>query len=132
MDLVNQERFSRGLAPLAVNLTLNYAAWQHSNQMAVRSKAFPSNPAQALQHTLFGVTGPTVSSRLDFAGYDNWLAYGENIAFGYTTAIAVMQGWMNSPGHRANILNPNFKEIGVAVATNAQGFLFWTQEFGSR
>lgn len=131
-DLVNQERLSQGLAPLVVNSTLNYAAWLHSNQMAVRSRAFSNNPAQAMQHTLLGVNAPTVGSRLDFAGYDNWQSFGENIAFGYPTAIEVMQGWMNSPGHRANILNPNVAEIGIGVVTNAQGYLFWTQEFGSR
>jgi uncharacterized protein YkwD len=131
-NLVNQERLSRGLAPLTVNVTLNYAAWYHSNQMALRSKAFPGNPSSAMQHTLFGANSPTVSSRLDFAGYDNWLTFGENIAFGYPTAIEVMQAWMNSQGHRANILNPNFTEIGIGVAANAQGHLFWTQSFGSR
>lgn len=132
VDLVNQERFSRGLAPLTVNVTLNYAAWYHSNQMAVRSRATAGDPSSAMQHTLYSGNGPTVGSRLDFAGYDNWQSYGENIAFGYATAIEVMQGWMNSPGHRANILNPNFREIGIGVVTSSQGYLFWTQEFGSR
>jgi len=130
--LVNQQRALAGLAPLTVNPTLAYAAWFHSNQMATRSNAMPSNPGAAMQHTLFGVVAPTPATRLDYAGYDNWWTYGENIAFGYATAAAVMQAWMNSPGHRANILNPNFKEIGVGVVANAQGFLYWTQEFAAR
>jgi len=85
-----------------------------------------------MQHILYGVNAPTPATRLDYAGYDNWMTYGENIAFGYSTAAAVMQAWMNSPGHRANILNPNFKEIGVGVVANAQGYLYWTQEFAAR
>ena len=131
VDLVNQERTSRGLLPLTINTTLNYAAWFHSNQMATRSNR-SADPGSAMQHTLYGVNAPTPASRLDYAGYDDWRTYGENIAFGYATAVAVMQAWMNSPGHRANILNPDFTEIGVGVASNAAGFLFWTQEFGTR
>jgi len=130
--LVNQQRASFGLAPVTINSTLAYAAWFHSNQMATRSNAMPGNPGAAMQHTLYGVNAPTPTSRLDYAGYDNWMAYGENIAFAYATAEAVMQAWMNSPGHRDKILNPNFKEIGVGVAANAQGYLFWTQEFAAR
>ncbi len=132
LNLVNQERTSRGLTPLAFDPTLTYAAGFHSTQMATRSNAMPSNPGAAMQHTLFGVNAPTPASRLDYAGYDDWWTYGENIAFGYNTAASVMQAWMNSPGHRANILNPNFTQIGVGVVTNAAGYLFWTQDFGSR
>lgn len=132
VDLVNQERTSRGLTALTVNMRLNYAAWFHSNQMATRSNATPSNPGAAMQHTLFGVNAPTPASRLDAAGYDDWWTYGENIAFGYATAQAVMQAWMNSSGHRANILNPDFTEIGVGAVANSAGYLFWTQEFGTR
>jgi uncharacterized protein YkwD len=132
VDLVNQQRALADVAPLTINPTLAFAAWFHSNQMATRSNAMPGNPGAAMQHTLFGVVAPTPAARLDYAGYDNWWTYGENIAFGYATAAAVMQAWMNSPGHRANILNPNFKEIGVGAVANAQGFLYWTQEFAAR
>jgi len=129
---VNTERLSRGLAPLTVNLTLNHVAWFHSNQMAIRSNATPASPSSAMQHLLLGAAAPTVSGRFDLAGYDNWQSFGENIAFGYQTAIEVMQAWMNSAGHRENILSPNFTEIGIGVVANAQGYLFWTQSFGSR
>src|SRR5262245_61108616 len=84
VDLVNQERMSRGLAPVTFDATLTFAAAFHSRQMATRSNAMPANPVNAMQHTLFGVTAPTPESRLDLAGYDNWSAFGENIAFGYT------------------------------------------------
>jgi uncharacterized protein YkwD len=132
VGLVNQQRALAGLAPLTINPTLAYAAWFQSNQMATRSNAMPGNPGATMQHTLYGVAAPTPTSRLDYVGYDDWRTYGENIAFGYATAAAVMQAWMNSPGHRANILNPNFTEIGVGVVANAHGYLYWTQEFGAR
>ena len=132
VNLVNQERTRRGMAALTIDARLTFAAGFHSTQMATRSNALPSNPGAAMQHTLYGVNAPTPASRLDYAGYDDWWTYGENIAFGYTTAASVMQAWMNSPGHRANILNPDFTQIGVGAATSAAGYLFWTQEFGSR
>jgi len=56
------------------------------------------------------------------SGYDTWTrsyAYGENIAFGYSSAAEVVAAWMNSPGHRANILSPFFTEIGVSVLADA-------------
>jgi uncharacterized protein YkwD len=130
--LVNLERTSRGLAPLTINSRLSYAAGFHSTQMANRSNASPNDPFSAMQHTLYGVDAPTPASRLDHAGYDNWLTYGENIAFGYVTAASVVQAWMNSPGHRANILDANFKEIGVGLVTDATGYQYWTQVFGAR
>jgi uncharacterized protein YkwD len=132
VDLVNAERASLGLAPVTFDATLTYAAGFHSTQMATRSNAMRSNPGNAMQHTLYGVMAPTPASRLDFAGYDDWRTYGENIAFGYTTALSVMQAWMNSPGHRENILNPAFTQIGVGIVADSAGYLFWTQEFGAR
>src|ERR671938_25936 len=57
---------------------------------------------------------------------------GENIAYGYPTPAQVMQGWINSPGHRANLLMVAYKAIGVGVAQNSDGLLFWVQDFGSR
>lgn len=76
--------------------------------------------------------GVTMRNRIEAAGYANWTTIGENIAFGYSTPAEVMVGWMNSPGHRANILNCAFKELGVGVARNSSGTLLWTQNFGSR
>ena len=51
---------------------------------------------------------------------------GENIAMGYSSAQKVMQGWMNSSGHRANILNPSFTQIGVGYVADGH---YWTQQF---
>ena len=66
-------------------------------------------------------------------GYAGWSAVGENIAAGYATPEDVVAGWMASPGHRANILSPNFSEIGIGVSAGGGQFgTYWTQEFGAR
>jgi uncharacterized protein YkwD len=134
LTLVNQERASAGLAALTLNVQLNYAADIHSVDMATISNV-TGDPFKAHQHTLYGTQQPTLSNRLDLAGYDSFtrsFASGENIAFGYTSAQAVMNAWMNSPGHRANILSANFKEIGISVRADSRGQLFFTQVFGKR
>ncbi|MCS7023011.1 MAG: CAP domain-containing protein [Gemmataceae bacterium] len=131
--LVNQERARAGLPALAVSGRLNQAAYLHTLDMVTISDRY--GPFTAHQHTLFGTTRPTIIDRLDAAGYDQWsrsFSYGENIAFGYTSPAAVMAAWMSSPGHRANILNPNFTEIGVSALQDAAGRLFFTQNFGRR
>jgi uncharacterized protein YkwD len=53
------------------------------------------------------------------------------VAYGQRTPAEVMDAWMNSPGHRANILNCQFKEIGVGVVPDSNGRLYWTQDFGA-
>lgn len=131
VQLVNAERARAGLAPLAVNPALNAAAAFHSQDMAALSPIVGG--VAAMRHTLYGTARPEVSNRLDLAGYDTWtrsFSYGENIAYNFLTAQAVMTAWMNSSGHRANILNPNFTEIGVAVRADASGALYFTQDFG--
>jgi uncharacterized protein YkwD len=79
--------------------------------------------------------GSTPGQRITQTGYQ-WRTWGENIAYGYTTAEQVMQGWINSPGHRANILNKNFNEIGVgyfvAKSSGKNGTAYWVQDFGAR
>jgi len=59
----------------------------------------------------------------------SWRAWGENIAAGQRTPEIVVDAWMNSPGHRANILSPNFSKIGVGYVTNSSGRPYWTQIF---
>ena len=98
------------------------------------------NPAMVLPDAMAGIqnlthTGSGASSpgdRMKAAGYDVSGGWAENIARGYTTADAVMQGWMGSTGHRANILNCSLKAIGVGVARSKDGQLYWTQDFGAR
>ncbi len=127
VTLVNQQRAAMGLAALGVSPILNYAAKLHSDQMAQQSNV--QGLVEAMSHTLYGVALPTMSSRDAYAGYE-YTAIGENIAFGYTGATDVMAAWMNSSGHRANILDANYTEIGVSVKANPDGILYFTQEFG--
>jgi uncharacterized protein YkwD len=118
--LTNQVRAQNGLAPLAASGQLVTAAQVHSTDMA---------RANVLAHDLPGVAMPTPESRAAAVGYDfSW--FGENIAYNYADPESVLRGWMQSPGHRENILNPNFTELGVGIAWNGLGEPYYTQEFG--
>ena len=84
-------------------------------------------------HKYFDHTGLDKSSpgiRMDRAGYDADSGWAENIAYGFPTPEAVMNKWMNSPGHRQNILDCGLKALGVGVAKAADNSLYWTQDFG--
>ncbi|MGW7526825.1 CAP domain-containing protein [Streptomyces sp. NPDC054783] len=116
VQLVNAERAKVGCRPLTVNAKLAKAAQAHSADMAAH---------QNMSHT--GSDGSSPGDRITRAGY-SWSSYGENVAYGYATPDQVMTGWMNSPGHRANILDCSFTEIGVGLA---QPGSYWTQDFGS-
>src|SRR5439155_23515558 len=76
-----------------------------------------------------GPDGVAPGQRIEKQGYD-WSWWGENIAWGYSTPEVVVQGWMSSPGHRANILNPRFLDLGIGVAL-LNGKTFMTQDFAS-
>ena len=117
VTLVNQERAKQGLAPLKENLELSNVAKLKSEDMANKN--------------YFSHTSPTYGSPFDMMKKFGitYNAAGENIAMGQQTAASVMTGWMNSPGHKANILSANFTEIGVGVAKNADGTIYWTQQF---
>lgn len=115
--LVNKERAKVGCRAVKINKKLTTAALKHSKDMAAHRN---------MSHT--GSDGSNPGQRITRAGYQ-WRTYGENVAYGYTTSTKVMKGWMNSPGHKANILNCSFKEIGVA---RAQPGNYWTQVFGTR
>jgi uncharacterized protein YkwD len=122
LTLVNQQRAANGLPALNRDSALDSAAYQHSNDMAT---------SNTFSHT--GSDGSTPGQRINAAGY-YWYTCGENIAAGQSSAQAVMDAWMNSSGHRANILSPDFKDIGIAVvyrAGSAYGY-YWTQDFGAR
>lgn len=128
LDLVNQQRLAAGLAPLQWSVQLAFGADVHSRNMA--SMATVVGPSAAMAHLLLGVNAPTLGSRADLAGYD-YRALGENVAYGYASAAAVVDAWMNSPGHRANILSTSFTQVGIAVAYSAHGLPYYTQFFGS-
>ncbi|MGJ5757036.1 CAP domain-containing protein [Streptomyces galbus] len=119
LALVNQERRTAGCAPLTQNDRLRDAAQAHSDDMAGRDFFDHVNP-----------DGADPGRRITAAGY-RWSTYGENIAKGQQTARSVMTSWMNSPGHRANILNCAFKNLGVGVH-QGDGGPYWTQDFGTR
>ncbi|MFE2276648.1 CAP domain-containing protein [Streptomyces sp. NPDC059454] len=116
VELVNAERAEAGCSPVKVNTTLTRAAQDHSEDMAASG---------TMSHT--GSDGSSPGDRITRAGY-SWSTYGENVAYGYSTPEQVMTGWMNSPGHKENILNCAFKEIGVGLA---QPGSYWTQDFGT-
>ncbi|WP_304507680.1 CAP domain-containing protein [Anaerotignum sp.] len=110
VDLVNAERAKAGLSPLQLDLSVTKAA-------QVRAKEIQSS----FSHTR--PDGRSCFTALDEAGV-SYRGAGENIALGQRTPEQVMNDWMNSDGHRRNIMNPNFKYIGVGVDGNA-----WTQLF---
>ena len=120
LDLTNAERANAGCPALQLNQTLNVAADGHSEDMAARNYFSHNDPEG---------NGPGV--RIDAAGYQG-RGWGENIAAGYRSAAAVVEGWMNSDGHRRNILNCNFNELGVGYAEGGSYGVYWTQVFGTR
>jgi uncharacterized protein YkwD len=110
--LLNGERADHGLAPLAVNERLGAAASAFAQDLVAGSY---------FSHT--GRDGSDVLDRIERTGYiqpDREWALGENLAWG-TGALAtpgsIMQAWMNSPGHRENILNPSYREIGIGIVS---------------
>jgi uncharacterized protein YkwD len=115
LTLVNKVRATAGCKALTSNSRLVLAARRHSQFMADSGK-----------HGHDGIGDGTPQDRIEKAGY-SWRGWGENIAWGYRTADSVMDGWMNSSGHRANILNCAYVEIGVGVD---RGGTNWTQDFG--
>ncbi|WP_433356721.1 CAP domain-containing protein [Micromonospora saelicesensis] len=117
VDLVNAERAKAGCKALSIDDKLMTAAQRHSQDQADH---------QNMSHT--GSDGSNAGTRLDRVGY-TWRTYGENVAWNQKTPAAVMDAWMNSSGHRANILNCAFTEIGVGIA-NSNG-PYWTQVFAA-
>lgn len=97
------------------NSQLELAAYSHSSDM-YRNRYF--------SHT--GSDGSSAGVRIDRTGY-NWMAYGENIATGFTTEKEVVDAWIKSPGHCKNLMNKAYKEMGVARVGN-----YWTQEIAAR
>ncbi|MGW1002719.1 sigma-70 family RNA polymerase sigma factor [Streptomyces sp. NPDC002520] len=116
--LVNKERAAAGCGPLTEDPQLEKAAQDHSDDMAARGFFDHTDP-----------DGTDPGQRITAAGY-RWSTYGENIAKGQQTPESVMDSWMNSPGHRANILNCSFKDIGVGIHRGSGG-PWWTQDFGA-
>lgn len=106
---------------LRLNSTLNKAALLHAQGMAKHGR---------MQHE--GSDGSTPAQRITRQGY-RWKAVGENVAAGADTAQEVVAGWLDSPGHCANIMSPQFTEMGVAFAINIRDeqAVYWAQSFGT-
>ena len=119
LQRINAERATAGVGALSACGTLRAAAVAHSADQAAHS---------SMSHT--GSDGSTMVQRAERAGYTGWMSLGENVAYGYGTVDAVMTAWMNSPGHRANLLNGSFTHVGLGQAAAGNGTLYWTQDFG--
>ncbi|MEV4050973.1 CAP domain-containing protein [Amycolatopsis sp. NPDC049688] len=114
LALVNDERAKAGCDPLTEESHLTEAAQDYSDQMSAGNFFSHTSP-----------DGTTFDQRIKQAGYSKPGA--ENIAKGQTSAAQVMDAWMNSEGHRANILNCSLKKLGVGVTTKGW---YWVQDFG--
>ena len=119
LSLVNVERAAAGCGAVHADRRLTTAARRHSQDMADQGY---------FSHT--SADGRTPWDRMKSAGYTDGSA--ENIAAGATTAAAVMKMWMDSAGHRANILNCDNHALGTGVGRGGQYGIYWTQDFGRR
>ncbi|MFH9009526.1 CAP domain-containing protein [Streptomyces afghaniensis] len=117
-DLTNRERARAGLPPLAADPLLTVAAQAHSADMVARDFYSHTAPGGSQPWDRAAAAGSTRRS------------IGENIACGQRSPAEVVEGWMNSPGHRANILKPGFTHLGVGFAGGGRAGTYWTQLFG--
>jgi uncharacterized protein YkwD len=117
--IVNTERAKAGCPAVTADDRLTAAARGHSADMAARDYFSHTTPE-----------GVAFSTRITNAGY-RFSRAGENIAKGQRTPAEVMTAWMNSSGHKANILTCAFKNIGVGVVADARGTILWTQDFAT-
>ena len=120
---VNEQRRKAGVPSVKANADLDEAAQRHAEDMLARNYFAHQSPS-----------GTTVRERAKAAGY-RWRTIGENIAEGQLSVAEVMDTWMHSPGHRRNILDKDFKELGVGLAMGPSGGthrVLWAQNFGAR
>src|SRR5213592_2449451 len=115
--LTNDARARNGLPRFTTSAKLTEAASIQARQIA---------QTQTLQHTISGAQYPTLQSRLEAVGYVYTNA-AENIAWNQRDPQEVVTTWMNSTGHRANILDPELREIGAAMARSSKGEPYWVQ-----
>lgn len=119
IDLTNTERAHHRRAALRANPRLMRAAQLQADQMAQASR---------MAHVLPGAPYPSVEDRIAAAHY-HWHTIGENVAFGQQSAAKVIDSWMHSPGHRTNILNSVFTEMGAGYAVDRTGRPYYVQVF---
>ena len=118
--LTNEARTRNGLAAFRTSSKLMEAARLHAQQMAAYQRS---------DHTISGAQYPTMQSRLQAVEYV-YAQAAENVAWNQSNAQAALNSWMNSSGHRANILDPGLTEIGAAMARSTRGEPYWIQVFG--
>ena len=120
LTLINNYRAENGVGPLTASPTLTDAAQYHAADMADQNY---------FSHDVQGVG--SWSDNISNTGYDS-MGRGENIAAGNTDPEATFQQWVNSPGHRANMLNPSYTAIGIGDASNSNSEYgtYWTTTFG--
>lgn len=118
--LVNLERTKRGLKPLQIDEKVSYVADKKSQDMKEKGYFSHQSPRYGSPFDMLKTFGVKFHSA------------GENIAAGYDSAQAVVDGWMKSEGHRQNILNPNFTHIGVGYVKGGSYGCYWTQLFISK
>lgn len=120
VSLINRYRTGKGLRPLGISASLTASSRWKSMHMADAGYFAHDDPAPVARSAF---------QRARDCGFDG-NAWGENIAWGYTTPQAVVNGWLASPGHKANIESPSFTSTGVGAAS-AGGRIYWTQSFGA-
>lgn len=118
LQLINAERAKHGLAPVRYSGILDNAAEKHATHMSLVGK---------MAHD--GIGDGTPGERIRAEGFRR--SWGENVATGQTSPEQVVREWMNSPTHRRNILDADFRQMGVGYVTAANGRSYWAQEFGA-
>src|SRR5689334_14261613 len=119
-DLTNVERSRAGVSPLRIEGRLMRAAQLQAEQMASLGR---------MDHVLNNGPYPAPQDRLAAAGY-RWRAFAENIAYGQRGPEDVTESWMGSAGHRANMLNGAYTELGTGYAVDSRGRSYYVQVFG--
>src|SRR6266576_2372893 len=119
-DLINRQRQRQGLKPLVFNPQLDRMAKIQAENMA---------RFQKMAHTVPDASLPTLKDRARYVGY-GYSRLAENVALGYPNAETVVDGWMNSSGHRRNILDGAVVETGIGIARSAAGGIYYCQVFG--
>jgi uncharacterized protein YkwD len=121
-NLINAARQRQGLPALVYNAQLDRMAKIQAENMAYFQK---------MAHTIPESQLPTLGDRARYVGYP-FGRLAENVALGYPNAETVVQGWMNSSGHRRNILDSTVEETGIGIARSSAGGLYYCQVFGRR
>ena len=121
VELTNTARGVHGREKLRANSRLMRAAQVHAEQMA---------RARQQAHVLPNAAYPRAEDRLAAAGYD-WQVFGENLALGQASPAEAVRSWMDSRGHRGNIVSPQFTELGVGYAIDRAGQPYYVQVFAN-